>query len=254
MSKYISTVWRNSLILLVCWLWCGNLAAQTEETKPTQYVALELEKPQRDFFQGFTLSTDLVGPVLWALGDYGSVEAALRLNLKNMYFPIAEIGYGHCDNLDVNTHVHYTTNAPFMRVGCDINFLKNKFQDNRLYVGARYGVSAYQFDIAGPAMNDPVWGGSSPFSVNDINTTSHWIELAFGVQVKIWKNFHMGWSVRYKRELSSSKNNYAQPYYIPGYGTTTSNTTWSGTYHLVFDLNLGKKKPGNLKIITQEQE
>ena len=60
--------------------------------------------------------------------------------------------------------------------------------------------------------------------------------------MKIYKNFHMGWAVRYKSELSSTKNQLAKPSCIPGYGYTTNSTCWGGTYSLIFDLNWGKKK------------
>ena len=40
------------------------------------------------WFNGFAVSVDLVGPLQMALGSYGQYEAALRLNLKDRYFPI----------------------------------------------------------------------------------------------------------------------------------------------------------------------
>ena len=52
----------------------------------------------------------------------------------------------------------------------------------------------------------------------------------------------MGWAVRYKKEISSTKSDYAKPNCIPGYGYTTDDTNWGGTYSLIFDLNWGMKK------------
>ena len=71
-----------------------------EQPKPTKYVAIEEEKQHMVLFQGFTLSVDVFGPVSYAVSDYGTAEAALRLNLKNTYFPIIEVGYGKCDTAD----------------------------------------------------------------------------------------------------------------------------------------------------------
>lgn len=213
-----------------------------EAPKPTKYVAVEEEKEHLVFFQGFTLSVDGYGAAARMISDYGTLEAALRLNLKNTFFPIVEAGYGMCEKEDYNTKISYNVKAPFARVGIDFNMLKDKFQTNRLYLGARYGISVFQYDMAGPAMTDPVWGGSEPFSMKGIDCTSHWAELVFGVEVSIYKNFHMGWSVRYKRELSSTKSDYAKPSCIPGYGYTTNATCWGGTYSLIFDLNWGMKK------------
>ena len=213
-----------------------------ETPKPTKYVAVEEQKEHLVFFQGFTLSVDGYGPIAMMVSDYGTIEGALRLNLNNTFFPIIEAGVGKCSKEDFNTKVSYKTSAPFGRLGIDFNMLKDKFQNNRLYVGARYGISIFQYDVAGPAQTDPIWGGSQPFSVKSLDCTSHWAELVFGVEVKIFKNFHMGWAVRYKHEIASTKNDYAKPNCIPGYGYTTDKTCWGGTYSLIFDLNWGMKK------------
>lgn len=213
-----------------------------EAPKPTKYVEVTEQKQKLVFFQGFTLSVDAFGPISLLASDYGTLEGALRLNLKNTYLPIFELGYGQADISDFNTKVKYNVKAPFARIGIDFNMLKNKFQDNRLYVGARYGISTFNYEIAGPELKDPVWGGSAPFNVSGIDCTSHWGEIVAGVEVKVFKNFHMGWLVRYKREFSSTKSKFAKPSYIPGYGSTTDDSCWGGTYSLIFDLNWGLKK------------
>ena len=215
--------------------------------KPTKYIEVQDEKPEPLFFQGFSLGVDLFSPAQKLLSDYGGLEAAFRLNLKNTYFPIFEMGYGSIDHEDTNTYIKFKTSAPYFKIGLDYNILKDKFQDNKLFVGARYAISNYSFDISGPEVVDPIWGGTEDFSYNSINTTSHWFEFAIGVQVKMWRNIHLGWSVRYKKCISSSTNDYAEPYYIPGYGTTINDSSWGGTYHLVFDLNWGKKKQINME-------
>ena len=246
MKRIIGHIIGMALMLL----WVFPMMAQEqqepvmpgERPKPTKYVAVEEQKEHLVFFQGFTLSVDGYGPVAMIVSDYGTLEGALRLNLKNTFFPIFEAGVGKCSKEDFNTKVSYKTSAPFGRVGIDFNMLKDKFQSNRLYLGARYGFSIFQYDIAGPAQTDPIWGGSQPFSMKSLNCTSHWAELIFGVEVKIFRNFHMGWAVRYKREIASTKSDYAKPNCIPGYGYTTNNTCWGATYSLIFDLNWGLKK------------
>lgn len=237
-------------LAILCCLCLPTLAQENNEEplmpdetpKPTKYVAVEEEKEYLVFFQGFTLSADVFGLLQYAMSDYGALEAALRLNLKNTYFPIAEVGYGRCHIDDFNTKVQYKVNAPYLRVGADYNLLKDKFQDNRLYLGLRYGISMFNYDISGPTMTDPIWGGSEAFDIDGINCTSHWAEIVFGAEVKIYKNFHMSWAVRYKRELSSTKSDFSKPSCIPGYGNTTQSNCWGGTYSLIFDLNWGKKK------------
>ena len=251
-SGFISMAWRSKIFFSALMMVCVSSLSAQEETivvvnesdtiRPTKYIAELMEQPPLPFFQGFTISGDLLGPAFYLFSDYGSVEGALRLNLKSTYFPIVEIGYGTCKTTDAETNISYSTNAPFFRIGLDFNILKDKYQDNRLFVGARYGFCSLKFDMSGPNMTDPIWGGTAPFNYKNASSNSSWMELVFGVQTKIWRNFHMGWSVRYKQQLKIGQPDYAKPYYIPGYGTTTNTSCWGGTYNLIFDLNWGKKK------------
>ena len=214
------------------------------DSKYSKWVADELLPEQKELplFQGFTVSFDVMGLAFYALSDYGTLEGALRLSLKNTWLPIVELGYGLCDRTDYNTKIHYKVNAPFIRLGCDWNFLRNKFQDNRMFAGVRWGFSTFKYDMSGPLQTDPVYGGAESFDYSGTSCTSHWIEFVLGCQVKILANFHMGWSFRLKYHLSSTRNDGSKPYYIPGYGTTVSGNTWSGSYNLIFDLNWGKPK------------
>ena len=77
-------------------------------------------------FNGFAVSVDLLGPGMILLGDYGTYEGALRLNLKDRYFPIVELGIGKADYEDEMMNNHYKTKAPFFRIGADFNLMKNK--------------------------------------------------------------------------------------------------------------------------------
>lgn len=220
----------------------GDSISSGVQDGPTKYIPSEQDEPKLLLFQGFTASFDVFSLAQFLWSDYGQFEAALRLNLKNTFLPIAEIGYAVCNSYNDDTNISYKTNAPYFRVGIDFNMLKNKFSNNRLFVGLRYGFSSYKYDISGPNQTDPVWGGSKPFEVNGITCTSHWAEFCAGVQVKIWGRLHMGWILRYKFHIDSSQNDFSQPYYIPGYGTKVGSSVWGASYNLCFDLDWGKKK------------
>lgn len=248
----------NKLLAALITAWALSIPVQlsaqgnvVEPEAPSKYVEELLEEPKLELFQGFSASFDVFSVGQKLLTDYGGFEAALKVNLYNTFFPVIEAGLGSCDHTDGNTNIQYKASAPYLRAGVDFNLLKNKFQRNLFYAGVRYGISNFKFDISGPEFVDPVWGGSEPFSYKDISTTSHWFEVLAGAQVQIYKNFHMGWTVRYKHEISSSKNNYANPYYIPGYGTTKGSSVWGATYSLIFDLNWGKKKTSKQHVISE---
>lgn len=56
-------------------------------------------------FAGLSLSADLAGAFLAATRGVGNYEAALRLNLKNTFFPVVELGWGVCDQIGDATQI-----------------------------------------------------------------------------------------------------------------------------------------------------
>lgn len=187
---------------------------------------------------GVTIGADIAGPAMYLLSDYGQIEGALKINIKGTYYPVFEAGLGLCDLTDASTDIHYKTTAPYFRIGLDYNFLQNKKQANKLCIGLRYGFSAFSYDISGPAITDPIYHGAKPYNIEGLDCTSHWAEVVASVQVQIWKGFHMGWSLRYKTEISSTDIKHGKPYYIPGYGTTTDSSCFGATYNLIWDIRL----------------
>lgn len=185
-------------------------------------------------FQGVSVITDLVGPGWYALGgDFFSTEAALEVNLLNRFFPIVEVGYGQTDAINEDTDLHYKTTAPYFRVGLNYNVQYKKKSPGYIYAGLRVGYTSFTYDVDGPPMIDPVWGGEVPFHFTDIKGSALWTELLVGVRAQIYKNFHMGWSFRYKVRLNVKDAPNASPWYIPGFGAS-DNTTFGATYDLVY--------------------
>jgi hypothetical protein len=114
------------------------------------------------------------------VSDYGQYEAALRVNLKDKYFPVVEIGIGKADGTDESTQINYKTTAPYGRIGCDFNLLRNKHDIYRLYGGVRYALTYFKYDLKGPDIQDPIWGGTTPYEVNGVKCNYHWAEFVFG--------------------------------------------------------------------------
>lgn len=186
-------------------------------------------------WRGFQVGTDLVGPIQMAVGDYGQVEAMVRINLKDRYFPIVEIGYGHADHDDAVTLIHYKSNAPYARIGADFNILKNKHDIYRLYIGGRIGGSSFKFDITHPGLMDPVWNVRTPFNATGIKASAYWAELVAGVDVTIWGPVHMGWTGRYKAMIHNDYGPVGECWYVPGYGRRGS-MRLGGTFNIMIEI------------------
>ena len=206
-STYISRIVVSIVVLMTG---SSAYAQNNKITNPADTMAL---------LKGMQISVDIAGPIIMQLSDYGEYEAALRLNLKNKYFPIFELGYGMAEHLnDEVTGISYETSAPYFRIGCDLNLLKNKNSENHFYGGIRYAFTTYKVDMSRNEMQDPVWGNMASFNIEGESCNQHWIEVVFGIDSKIWGPLHLGWNVRYKRRIAHKDSSAGNTWYIPGFG------------------------------------
>lgn len=220
-SSYISSIAIS--IMLLC-----AMAANAQEKNIEK-------KDSVSFFRGFAVSVDLVGPIQMLTGDYGQYEAALRINLKDKYFPVLELGIGKTDHDNDVTQISYKTTAPYAKIGVDFNLLKNKHDIYRLYAGVRYAFTSFKYDLSHPEITDPVWGGTAQYSAEGVQCNYHWIEALIGVDAKIWGPLHLGWSLRYKSRISYNDGDLGNSWYVPGFGKTGSSTI-GGTFNVAIDI------------------
>ena len=178
-----------------------------------------MEEDSVAFFQGFSVSFDLVGLGMMMMSDHGEYEGALRVNLHDQWFPIFELGLGRAnhENDDV-TGITYKTSAPYFRLGMDWNLLKKKHQKNRMFAGFRYAYTNYKCDVIRENLPDPVWKTEAGFGVRDMKCYMHWLEIVFGIDAKIFGPLHLGWNVRYKRKLFHDEGELGNSWYVPGFG------------------------------------
>ncbi len=186
-------------------------------------------------FRGVAVSVDLVGPAEMMFGDYGQYEAAARINLKDKYFPVVELGWGKANAEDVATQLTYKTNAPYVRAGMDFNLMKNKHDIYRLLGGVRYAYTSFKYDVNSPNIVDPVWKDNVEYNAEGVKCNYHWFEFSFGVDAKIWGPVRMGWTVRYRKKLYSKAGDFGTPWYVPGFGKSGS-TRLGGTFNVTFEL------------------
>lgn len=186
-------------------------------------------------FRGIAVSADMVGLVQLAVSDYGQLEAAMRINLKDRYFPVFELGYGKADASDVGTRLSYKTSAPYFKAGLDFNLMRNKHDAYRVYGGFRYACTFYKFDVSADGMQDPVWGDDVPFAASGVKANYHWVEGVFGVDAKLFGPVRLGWSVRYRKRIAHDDGTLGNTWYVPGYGKQ-GGTRLGGTFNIIFEI------------------
>lgn len=200
-----------------------------------QFVADAVKQKRLPLLAGISVYGDVVGAVMSAVSPYGQYEAACRINLRGRFFPIAEIGWGMSDHTDETTDLHYKTSAPYFRIGCDYNFAKDVRSGNRIYGGLRYAFTSFDYDVDGPSISDPVWGGQTAFDFKGMHGAVQWAEFVFGLEAKIWSIFHLGWSVRYRIRTHNASSQIGSPWYVPGFGRN-SGSALGGTFNVIFDI------------------
>ncbi len=197
---------------------------------------LKFERDSVPFFQGVAVSVDLAGAAQLQLSDYGQLEAALRVNLHNQYFPTFEVGLGKATHEDDQvTGISYRTKAPYFRLGADVNLLKKKHTGNRIFAGVRYACTYYKVDMDRQNFPDPVWKWDTGFGVRDEKCNQHWAEVLLGIDAKVAGPLHLGWSVRYRKRLFHNDGQQEKTWYVPGYGIQES-TRLGYTFNLTIDI------------------
>lgn len=249
--------------LRTCAFICSLLLASAATTPAqAQKKVSPAQAPQEEkapLVGGVAVGADLVGLAMKGMGlKFANMEVCGRLNFREKYFPIVELGIGDCTREGGENTNKFSTTAPYYRVGMDYNFNK-KVNGNRFFGGLRYAFSSYKFDFENPDFTDPVYGTSAPLRYKDLKAKKQWVEACVGVECKLWSIVRMGWSLRYKVRVKNSTPAYGEPWYAPGFGKN-GNTTWGGTVNLMFDIgksarrNSGKKKSVTLPAATSTQD
>ncbi|MGN0233117.1 MAG: DUF6048 family protein [Bacteroidaceae bacterium] len=201
-------------------------------------------------FGGIAVGADLVGLAMKGMGlKFANMEVCGRLNFKEKYYPIVELGIGDCTHEGGENNNKFSTTAPYYRIGMDYNFNK-KVNGNRFFGGLRYAFSSYEFDFENPDFADPVYGTATPISFKNLQAKKQWMEVCLGVECKLWSIVRMGWSLRYKIRVKDSNPTYGNAWYAPGFGKN-GNTTWGGTVNLMFDIGKSARHTKNKNIVSK---
>ncbi|MEG1684441.1 MAG: DUF6048 family protein [Bacteroides sp.] len=197
----------------------------------------DLEKKEvTPLYNGTSIGLDIfgIGSKLFG-GDFLSSEVSIDVNLKNKFFPVLEVGYGTTNTTGDENGIQYKSSAPFARIGMNYNTMSKGKSASFLYVGLRYGFSAFKYDVQAPPLSDGIWPGALTFKYTDEKSHAQWLEFVVGVKAQIYKNFEMGWALRYKYRLSAKENPNSSPWYIPGFGSNSS-SKFGVTYNLIYKL------------------
>ena len=154
------------------------------------------------------VGVDVWDPLMRCFGQkYGLAGIWAELSLHNRYKPIVEFGLGCASTTPAAKNYTYNSAmAPYFKVGANYNFLYNSNSAYQVYVTVANGY----------------WQTESRFDIPSQQSTTGYLEVVLGLQVKIAGPLSAGWNIKYHRVLHSSAAPYGNAWYIPGYGSRGS--------------------------------
>ncbi len=205
--------------------------------------ATSIPKMKQPLLFGASVGVDIWDPVMRIFGQkYGLVEFSAELNLHNRYIPVVEVGIGEANSTPENQNFTYKVDpTPYFRIGANYNFLYNSNPDYMVYAGLRFGWSSFTYQINDVRLTDDYWGESALFNLPRQKGSWTYIQVLFGLKVRIVDRVSLGWSIRYKAKLHESAGNDGLPWYIPGFGTRNSPITAS--FSIFYTIPFRKSHP-----------
>lgn len=212
----------------------------TEFKDTTQVEQKGIPKMVQPLWYAAAVGVDLWDPIMRIFGQhYGLVEFSAELNLHNRYIPVVEVGLGQTDYTpEENNYTFKVPLTPYFRVGCNYNFIYNSNPDYMAFAGLRLGWSRFGYDVNNVKLESDYWGEEAVFNLPRQTSSVTYLQVLFGIRVKLWGPVSMGWNIRYQARLHESKAAYGKPWYIPGYGSRGSNIT--GTFAVFYTIPIKK--------------
>lgn len=200
-----------------------------------------IPKMKQPLFYAAAVGVDIWDPLMRVFGQhYGLIEFSGELNLHNRYIPVVEVGLGQASYTPSDKNYTYKVPVtPYFRIGCNYNFIYNSNPDYMAFAGLRFGWSHFSYEVNDVTLSTGYWDETTTFNLPRQTANVTYMQILFGIRVKVFGPVSMGWCLRYKAKLHESDDEYGQPWYIPGYGSR--NGALTGSFSITYTLPIQKK-------------
>ena len=226
--------YTDKLIILIFFLCVANNSVAQDDID-----VVDSTKVKFNFIpKTFRVGVDVVGLTKMGLkNDYTEVDLTTDIAIDKYFLTI---DYGILESSRVGTDVNYVLVGSFIRIGPEVNFLKNDPDGNAFFFGLKYarGKSNHTLDFT---YSDPIFGNL--VDTRKLNSVSaRWMELNTGVKVKLFQEVWLGFTGRLKFALKHDNSIVLTPYEIPGYGFSEQKVMWGFDYYVFYRIPFSKKK------------
>ncbi len=200
---------------------CGLKAENDTLFVPSVRVGLDMSGFARQFVEPETVTG----------------EVSVDVELQENYFAVLEAGMMA---VDVKKETHrYQAGGYFFRLGADFNILGRTPENpnDLVLLSLRYGYGTMDHEAPFIVIPDPFWGNHQTALPSE-KYRAHWIEAGMGLKTELFHNIFIGWSLRGRLLVASTKDPAMEPYFIGGYGKSNGNTTLMLHYHVLYRIPL----------------
>jgi hypothetical protein len=209
--------------------------------------------PRLERVRGPRIGFDLAGlPLLYFEPERMIYTGFVDFEAMQDIYPVIEGGYQHVRI--VKDIYRYSSSGWFTRAGVDVNLMNYHRNDvyEMIYAGIRYGFSNFSQQADGILIREDYFGDLEGGSIPENRMHAHWVSLAGGVRVELFKDFFLGWSVLGNIKLARSDDHGTAPYNIPGFGSGGKRASLAMTYTLSYRIPVQTYIPK--KIIKRKKQ
>lgn len=217
-----------------------------EYTDTILTVAPKLIYPR---WESISAGVNLWDPLMRCFGQhYGLIGFWGEVSIHNWIKPYVEIGLGNASYTpDRGNYTYKSGIAPYFKIGANYNFLYNSNPAYSVYLGLRYGISNFSYDISNVEVYPGYWREDVSMSVPSQRVTAGYFEVGIGLRVMIAANCYLGWEIKVHNIIHTSKAPYGDPWYVPGFGTRGSLFTGALSFSYTLPFPASKKKRKEIK-------
>nr|WP_315196941.1 DUF6048 family protein [uncultured Flavobacterium sp.] len=178
--------------------------------------------------------------------NYKGIGFVADYRLTKKYYVYGEIG-----SEDVTVEdplLNTTTKGAYLKVGFDYNAYTNWLDmENLITLGVRYGFSAFNEHLDDYSIYNPNPYFRQTPSIESGKSydglTASWLEVAAGINVKVFNNIYVGFALQLKALVTNSEPSGFESLYIPGFNRTYDGNFGAGfNYTVSYFIPIYKKK------------
>jgi hypothetical protein len=170
-----------------------------------------------------------------------SYEVMADLRLQNKLLYVAEAGIATIAK-ETPTYT-FQSNGYYGRLGIDRNMLKGG--NDILFFGARYALSAFNFQSDRFEITEPYWEENLVSNYPKERFLAQWLEGVAGLKGNVFGNFYLGFAARFKLRVALSGNRDVGAITIPGFGAASQRTAFGFNYYVFYQIPLSSKQLGS---------